>query len=65
MAKYVDAVVGWKAPVNMNGYLAQTGERSFVLLGFSRRRIATGKTFNDCTLNTVRDLLEEISADLG
>ena len=31
--KYVDAVGKWKAPVDMNGYLAQTGDRSFCFTG--------------------------------
>ena len=36
--KYVDAVGKWKAPVDMNGYLAQTGDRSFCFTGISRIR---------------------------
>ena len=67
VAKYVDAVVGWKAPVDMNGYLAQTGERSFCFTGIFKEEesLAQARPSMIAHLSTVRDLLEEISADLG
>ena len=67
VAKYVDAVVGWKAPVDMNGYLAQTGERSFCFTGIFKEGelLVQARPSMIAHLNTVRDLLEEISADLG
>ena len=65
--KYVDAVGKWKAPVDMNGYLAQTGDRSFCFTGIfkDKESLVQGRTSMIAHLDSVRDLLEEISADLG
>ena len=65
--KYVDAVGKWKAPVDMNGYLAQTGDRSFCFTGIfkDKESLVQGRPSMIAHLDTVRDLLEEISADLG
>ena len=67
MANYVDAVVGWKAPVDTNGYLAGTGERSFCFTGIFKdeQSLVQARPSMISHLYTVRDLLEEISADLG
>ena len=67
VAKYVDAVIGWKAPADMNGYLAQTDERSFCFTGIFKEEesLVQARPSMIAHLNTVRDLLEEISADLG
>ena len=65
--KYVDAVGKWKAPVDMNGYLAQTGDRSFCFTGIfkDKESLAQARPSMIAHLDTARDLLEEISADLG
>ena len=65
--KYVDAVGKWKAPVDMNGYLAQTGDRSFCFTGIfkDKESLVQGRPYKIAHLDAVRDLLEEISADLG
>ena len=65
--KYVDAVGKWKAPVDMNGYLTQTGDRSFCFTGISKDKesLAQGRPSMIAYLDTVRGLLEEIFADLG
>ena len=65
--KYVDAVGKWKAPVDMNGYLAETGYRSFCFTGIfkDKESLVQGRPSMIAHLDTVRDLLEEISADLG
>ena len=65
--KYVDAVGKWKAPVDMNGYLAETGYRSFCFTGIfkDKESLVQGRPSMIAHLDTVRDLLEEISADHG
>ena len=65
--KYIDAVSKWKAPVDMNGYLAQTSDRSFCFTGIFKDKelLVQGRPSMIAHLDTVRDLLEEISADLG
>jgi hypothetical protein len=65
--KYVDAVDKWKAPLDMNGYLAQTGDRSFCFTGIfkDKESLVQARPSMIAHLDTVRDVLEEISADLG
>jgi hypothetical protein len=65
--KYVDAVGKWKAPLDMNGYLAQTGDRSFCFTGIfkDKESLVQARPSMIAHLDTVRDVLEEISADLG
>jgi hypothetical protein len=65
--KYVDAVGKWKAPLDMNGYLAQTGDRSFCFTGIfkDKESLVQARPSMIAHLDTVRDNLEEISADLG
>ena len=54
-------------PVDLNAYLAQTGERSFCFTGIVKdeESLVQARPSMIAHLNTVRDLLEEISADLG
>jgi hypothetical protein len=65
--RYVDAVGKWKAPLDMNGYLAQTGDRSFCFTGIfkDKESLVQARPSMIAHLDTVRDVLEEISADLG
>ena len=51
----------------MNGYFVQTGERSFCFTGIFKeeKSLVQPRPSMIAHLNTVRDLLEEISADLG
>ncbi len=65
--KYVEAVRAWVAPTDMNGYFAQTGERSFVFTGVfkDKESLVEARPQMIAHLDSVRDLLEEISADLG
>ena len=64
---YVEAVRRWDAPVHMNGYLAQTGERSFCFTGIfkDKESLVEARPQMIAHLDSVRDLLEEIFADLG
>ena len=65
--KYVEAVRAWEAPAEMNGYFAQTGERTFCFTGVfkSKESLVEASPQMIVHLDSVRDLLEEISADLG
>ena len=65
--KYVDGMGKWKAPVDMNGYLTQTGDRSFCFTGIfkDKESLTQARPSMTAHLDAVRDLLEEISADLG
>ena len=65
--KYVEAVRAWEAPTDMNGYFAQTGERSFVFTGVFKEKesLVAARPQMIAHLDSVRDLLEEISANLG
>lgn len=65
--KYVDAVGKWKAPLDMNGYLAQTGDRSFCFTGIfkDKESLVQARPSMIAHLDTVREVLEEISTDLG
>ena len=67
MEKYVDAVGKWKAPLDMNGYLAQTGDRSFCFTGIfkDKESLVQARPSMIAHLDTVREVLEEISTDLG
>ena len=65
--RYIEAVRDWDAPVNMNGYFAQTGERSFCFTGIfkDKESLIEARPLMLAHLDTVRDLLMEISTDLG
>ena len=65
--KYVDAVGKWKAPLDINGYLAQTGDRSFCFTGIfkDKESLVQARPSMIAHLDTVREVLEEISTDLG
>lgn len=65
--KYVEAVRAWEAPTDMNGYFAQTGERSFCFTGVfkDKESFVEARQQLIAHLDSVRDLLEEISVDLG
>jgi hypothetical protein len=65
---YLDAVDTWVSPKGMRErYLARTGERSFcfVALWDSQDSLVEARPEMIQHLNSVRDLLEELSPELG
>ena len=65
--KYVEAVRAWQAPKEMNAYFAQTSDRSFCFTGIfkDKESLIKARPQMIAHLDSVRELLEEISADLG
>ena len=65
---YLDAVEAWVSPKGMRErYLARTGERAFcfVSLWDSQESLVAARPQMIEHLNSVRDLLEELSPELG
>ena len=66
--RYLDAVEAWVSPKGMRErYLARTGERAycFVALWDSQESLVAARPLMIEHLNSVRDLLEELSPELG
>ena len=66
--RYLDAVEAWVSPKGMRErYLARTGERAFcfVALWDSEDSLVEARPQMIEHLNSVRDLLEELSPELG